>query len=66
MKIKEISEFINGYLEKKYGKKPILIYGGSVDSNNARDIINIESLNGVMIGNISSDIKEVEKIIKNV
>lgn len=65
-KIKEISEFIKGYLESKYKKKPILIYGGSVDSGNVRDIINIDSLNGVMIGNISSDIKEVERIIKNV
>ena len=63
-KIKEISEYINGYLESKYGKKPVLIYGGSVDSSNVRDIINIDSLNGVMIGNISSDIKEVERIIK--
>ena len=63
-KIKEISEFINGYLESKYKKRPILIYGGSVDSGNVHDIINIDSLNGVMVGNISSDIKEVERIIK--
>lgn len=65
-KIKEICEFINGYLGSKYGKKPILIYGGSVDSSNIHDIINIDSLNGVMVGNISSDVKEVERIIKNV
>ena len=63
-KIKEVSEFINGYLEKKYGKRPILLYGGSVDSSNIRDIINIDCLNGVMVGSISSNIKEVEKIIK--
>lgn len=63
-KIREVSEFINGYLESKYGKKPILIYGGSVDSSNVHDIINIDCLNGVMVGNISSDIKEVERIIK--
>lgn len=65
-KINEISEFINGYLESKYGKSSILIYGGSVDSSNAREIINIDNLNGVMIGNISSDIKEVERIIKSI
>lgn len=65
-KIKEISEFINGYLESKYNRKPILLYGGSVDSSNVRGIINIDSLNGVVVGNISSDIKEVERIIKNV
>lgn len=63
-KIKEITEFVSNYLENKYNKKPTLIYGGSVDSSNVGDIINIGSLSGVMIGNISSDIKEVERIIK--
>ena len=65
-KIKEVTEFISGYLEKKYGKKPNLLYGGSVDSSNIRDIINIDSINGVVIGGISSNILEVEKIIKEV
>lgn len=63
-KIKEVSEFISGYLESKYGKRPTLLYGGSVDSSNVRDIIDIDTLSGVVVGNISSDIKEVEKIIK--
>lgn len=65
-KIKEITTFISNYLEDKYHKKPNLIYGGSVDSGNIGDIINIDTLNGVMIGNISSDIKEVLKIFKNI
>ena len=63
-KIREVSEFVIKYLEDKYQKKPMLIYGGSVDSSNIANIMNIDSLNGVMIGNISSDIKEVERIIK--
>lgn len=63
-KIKEVSEFISKHLEDKYGKKPSLLYGGSVDSSNITDIISIDTLSGVVIGNISSDIKEVERIIK--
>lgn len=63
-KIKEITEFVSNYLESKYNRKPTLIYGGSVDSSNVKNIIDIDTLNGVMIGNISSDIKEVERIIK--
>lgn len=63
-KICEVSEFINKYLEDKYSKKPILLYGGSVDSTNVKDITDIESLDGVVVGNISSDIKEVERIFK--
>lgn len=63
-KIKEVIEFISKYLEDKYKKKPSLLYGGSVDSSNITDIMNIDILNGVVVGNISSDIKEVERIIK--
>lgn len=63
-KIKEVSAYINEYLENKYGKKPTLLYGGSVDSSNISNIINIDTLNGVVVGNNSSDIKEVERIIK--
>lgn len=63
-KIKEVSLFISKYLEDKYNKKPILLYGGSVDSSNIKDITDIDELNGVMVGNISSDIKEVERIFK--
>ena len=65
-KIKEIIDFISKYLEDKYHKKHTIVYGGSVDSSNIHDIINIDNLNGVLIGNISSDIKEVERIINNI
>ena len=65
-KIKEVTEFISGYLERKYHKKPNLLYGGSVDSSNIKGIINIDSINGVVIGGESSNIAEVEKIIKNI
>jgi len=63
-KIKEVSGFITEYLENKYQKKPVLLYGGSVDSSNIKDILDIDTLHGAVIGNISSDIKEVERIIK--
>lgn len=63
-KIKEVTKFISEYLENKYQNKPVLLYGGSVDSSNIKDIIDIETLNGAVIGNISADIKEVERIIK--
>ena len=64
-KIKEVSDFISKYLEDKYGKKGALLYGGSVDSSNINDIMNISSISGVVVGNISSDIHEVEKIVRN-
>lgn len=65
-KIKEITSFVSNYLEKKYNQKPCLVYGGSVDNTNINDILKIESLNGVILGDISSNIKEIEKIMKNI
>lgn len=65
-RIKEVVEFTSKYLEDIYHKKPSIIYGGSVDSNNINSIINLDSLSGVMVGTISSDIKEVEKIFNNI
>lgn len=65
-KIKEVVLFINEYLINKYHTKPNIIYGGSVDNTNINDIINIDNIDGVLIGHISSDIKEAEKIIKNI
>lgn len=65
-RIKEVVKFTSKYLEDKYHKKPSIIYGGSVDSGNINDIINIEELSGVMIGAMSSNIKEVEKILKRI
>lgn len=65
-KISEVSEFVSKYLEEKYNRKPVLLYGGSVDSGNIKDIINIDNLSGVVIGSISSEIKEVERIFKNI
>lgn len=65
-RIKEVTEFISGYLEKKYHKKPNLLYGGGVDSSNVKEIINIDSINGVVIGGKSSNIVEVEKIISGI
>ncbi len=65
-KIKEVTSFIFKYLDDKYKKKPILLYGGSVDSSNIHDIIDIDTINGVLVGSISSDIKEVERIFNNI
>lgn len=65
-KIKEVTEFISKYLENIYHRKPNLLYGGSVDDSNIKEILNIDSINGVLIGGISSNIKTVEKIINKI
>ena len=64
--INEIKQNINKiskHLINKYHTKPILLYGGGINQANINDIYNIEELQGILIGSISSDIDELEKIL---
>ena len=46
--VKLIKEFIYNLLSKKYNKIPTIIYGGNVNSSNAKEIIDI--YDGIMVG----------------
>ena len=59
-------EIAKEYLEDKYHKKPVLLYGGSIDDSNIKDIINIPTIDGVLLGDISSDIRVVEKVVEEI
>ena len=65
-KIKNEINLIHNYLFKKYKTKPTLLYGGGINKENINKIYNIEELEGILIGSISSDIEEVEKILVKV
>ena len=43
-----------------------IIYGGSVNSSNIKNIMNIYSINGVLLGKSSLDIHEIEKMNKEI
>ena len=53
-------------MHDKYNSKPNIIYGGGVDKDNVNDIIKIDKLNGVLIGNDSYKIEEVNRIIESI
>lgn len=59
--ISEISNVLN-LLKQKYFSVNIL-YGGSVNSKNARDILSISSLDGVLVGGASLKLGEFKEII---
>ena len=40
-----------------------VLYGGSVKSSNCKEILSLENVDGVLVGNASLDIKEFNKII---
>ncbi|HJK87074.1 MAG TPA: triose-phosphate isomerase [Candidatus Megaira endosymbiont of Nemacystus decipiens] len=64
----EISEIIS-YISSnehltKLANKPKLIYGGSVNSANIKDICNLEEMSGVLIGSAALKIEELKSILK--
>ena len=62
--VKDIN-YIYNYLINKYKIDPFIVYGGSV-RDNIKEVLEIKNIKGVMIGKISSDIKEITKILSNI
>ena len=58
----QIKEIYN-YLYDKYEVIPNLVYGGGIARKDIHDLLDINELNGIMIGKISSDIEKVDKIV---
>ena len=53
------------FIKKKLGKKPYkILYGGSVNSNNIKQLKNINTIDGFLIGGASQDPKKFIDIIK--
>lgn len=59
-KIEEIEE-ISNFIYKNYSIK--IIYGGSVSSNNAKNILQLPLISGVLIGGASLKVNEINKIL---
>jgi len=61
---------IKGVIKKRYSpaisRKVRILYGGSVNSQNAKDFINIAKIDGLLVGGASLDPKEFVKIVKAV
>ncbi len=58
--------YIHDYLHEKYHSHPSVIYGGSVTQQNIKDIFDLPTIDGVMIGEKSSDITNVIQLINEV
>ena len=59
--IKDIHSFIKNEIRGYENFK--ILYGGSVKSTNSKEILNIDSVDGVLVGGASLDIKEFNKIL---
>ena len=65
-KIKEDINKIYHHLINKYHIEPTLLYGGGINKDNVNDIYNIEELQGILIGSSSSDIDELENLLRRI
>ena len=64
--LKKQIDIIYDYLLNKYSKKPTIVYGGGINEINVNEIYNIDKLNGIILGSISSKIDKLENIILNI
>lgn len=65
--ISEVVDFINRYMQKRFGYVKIsVLYGGSVTSQNAGDILGISNVGGVLVGGASLKVDDFAAICENV
>ncbi len=64
--IEDIIKYIKDIFYNKYKIKPKILYGGSVLKDNINDILNIDIIDGIMIGNISSNINVITEILNKI
>ena len=57
---------IYDYLYNKYKVRPNLIYGGGIASKDINELLELDELNGIMIGKISANINKMVKIIQGI
>ena len=68
-KVEQIAEMVN-FIRQVYEnniaqfvKEFFIVYGGSVNSQNSMEILNIEGVDGLLVGKASLDIEEFTKIL---
>jgi phosphoglycerate kinase len=62
----EMMKFIKDFIKEKFGVEAHVLYGGSVDENNAKEILNLEGADGLLVGRASSDPEKWEKLLDNI
>lgn len=64
--ISETHHFISEFLKNKFGENSIkILYGGSMNAENAKEILAIENVNGGLIGGASLNPESFEAIYKS-
>ena len=64
--IEEDINMIYNYLYTKYHSMPNIVYGGGVIKEDINKLFDIDKLNGILIGKVSTDIDKIVKIIEKI
>ena len=56
-------KFIKEYINKTYGTEVRVLYGGSVNSENANEILSLDVVDGVLVGGASLDAIKFSNIV---
>ncbi|MFV0274953.1 MAG: triose-phosphate isomerase [Bacilli bacterium] len=64
--IKNIHNFIKDYFYKNFNYDVKVVYGGSVNENNTREILSINSVDGLLVGEVSLKVEKFLEIFKEV
>lgn len=64
--IEETCTYLYEYLHDKYHTKPSIVYGGSVSNDNVNDLLSIDTIAGILIGEKSSNYKYVVNLIDEI
>lgn len=65
-KIEETIDFIKEYVSKRYQKNFPVLYGGSVDENNIKQLKRIKNADGFLIGKASLTVEKIIKIVEEI
>jgi phosphoglycerate kinase len=66
VEVMEMVKFIKEFVKEKWGVEAHVLYGGSVDENNAKEILGLEGVDGLLVGRASSDPFKWEELLKNI
>lgn len=65
----EVHQYIRGVLKKTYSQETsdeiIILYGGSVNPSNIKELINQKDIDGALVGGASLEIKSFSEIVKS-
>ena len=68
-RINHVCYFIRRQLDQMFGAKVAmetrLLYGGSINSKNAKDYLQHKEIDGLLVGNASLDVEEFARVVKS-